>query len=72
MCVCVNSCVCVRDRDCERYACCAVSCFPQSTGLINYDQMEANAELFRPKLIVAGASAYSRVVDHARMRAVRT
>ena len=43
----------------------------EATGIIDYDQLEANAELFRPKLIVAGASAYSRVVDHKRMREVR-
>jgi hypothetical protein len=42
----------------------------QTTGTIDYDQLEANAELFRPKLIVAGASAYARVIDHARMRKV--
>ena len=32
--------------------------------------MEKSAVLFRPKLIVAGASAYSRVYDYARMRKV--
>ena len=32
--------------------------------------MEASAALFRPKLIVAGASAYSRHYDYARMRSV--
>lgn len=40
----------------------------QETGLIDYDAMEASAELFRPKLIVAGASAYSRLIDYERMR----
>ena len=41
----------------------------ETTGLIDYDALEANAKLFRPKLIVAGASAFSRLIDynsHAR------
>ncbi|GAX10843.1 glycine hydroxymethyltransferase [Fistulifera solaris] len=42
----------------------------ESTGLIDYDQMEQSAELFRPKLIVAGASAYSRLIDYERIRAI--
>ncbi|CAH1454188.1 unnamed protein product [Lactuca virosa] len=42
----------------------------ESTGYIDYDQMEKSAVLFRPKLIVAGASAYARVYDYARMRKV--
>lgn len=46
-------------------------CF-QSTGLIDYDKMEEHAALYRPKLIVAGASAYARVIDYARMKQVGT
>lgn len=42
----------------------------ESTGLIDYDKMEESAVLFRPKLIIAGASAYPRHYDYARMRAV--
>ncbi|XP_073286942.1 serine hydroxymethyltransferase, mitochondrial [Primulina huaijiensis] len=42
----------------------------ESTGYIDYDQMEKSAVLFRPKLIVAGASAYARLYDYARMRKV--
>ncbi|CAN0221404.1 unnamed protein product, partial [Ectocarpus sp. 13 AM-2016] len=42
----------------------------ESTGQIDYDTMAANAKLFRPKLIVAGASAYSRNIDYARMKEV--
>ena len=42
----------------------------ESTGLIDYDLLEANAQLYRPKLLVAGASAYSRHYDYARMRKV--
>lgn len=41
-----------------------------STGHIDYDQMEKSAELFRPKLIVAGASAYSRLIDYERIREI--
>jgi glycine hydroxymethyltransferase len=39
-------------------------------GLIDYAQMEALARQHRPRLIVAGFSAYSRVVDWARFRAI--
>mmetsp|Transcript_15998 Transcript_15998/g.20489 ORF Transcript_15998/g.20489 Transcript_15998/m.20489 type:complete len:500 (+) Transcript_15998:136-1635(+) len=40
----------------------------ESTGLIDYDTLQANANLFRPKLIIAGASAYSRLIDYGRFR----
>lgn len=40
----------------------------ESTGYIDYEQMEATAALFRPKILIAGASAYSRLYDYARMR----
>lgn len=43
----------------------------EATGLIDYDALEASATLFRPKLIVAGASAYPRDYDYKRMREVR-
>jgi len=39
-------------------------------NLIDYDQMEALAREHQPKLIIAGGSAYSRVIDFARFRAV--
>jgi glycine hydroxymethyltransferase len=42
----------------------------ESTGQIDYDQMQTSADLFRPKLIVAGASAYSRLIDYARIRTI--
>uniref|UniRef100_A0A7S2HP89 Serine hydroxymethyltransferase n=1 Tax=Helicotheca tamesis TaxID=374047 RepID=A0A7S2HP89_9STRA len=42
----------------------------ESTGQIDYDEMERSAELFRPKLIVAGASAYSRLIDYPRIREI--
>jgi len=39
-------------------------------GLIDYGQVARLAEEHRPKLIVAGASAYSRVIDFARFREI--
>lgn len=42
----------------------------EETGTIDYDAMEKSAELFRPKLIVAGASAYSRLIDYERIRQI--
>lgn len=42
----------------------------EETGLVDYDQMEATAKAEKPKLIIAGASAYSRDWDYARMRAI--
>lgn len=40
------------------------------TGIIDYDALEANAELYRPKCLVAGTSAYCRLIDYARMRKI--
>jgi glycine hydroxymethyltransferase len=40
------------------------------TGLVNYEQIESLAREFKPKMIVAGFSAYSRVLDWARFRAI--
>ena len=42
----------------------------EDTGRVDYDQMEEVALRERPKLIVGGASAYSREWDYARMRAI--
>ena len=42
----------------------------KETGLVDYDQMEEVARRERPKLIVGGASAYSREWDYARMRKI--
>ncbi len=42
----------------------------ESTGRIDYDKLEELATIYRPKIIVAGASAYSRFIDYARMRAI--
>ncbi|HEV2501799.1 MAG TPA: serine hydroxymethyltransferase [Mesorhizobium sp.] len=41
-----------------------------SEGLIDYDQVAAFAQAERPKMIIAGASAYSRVIDFPRFRAI--
>ena len=41
-----------------------------ATGIIDYDQVERLAQEHRPKMIVAGFSAYSRVIDWARFRAI--
>lgn len=40
----------------------------ESTGEIDYEQVEALAKQHQPKMIVAGFSAYSRVVDWQRFR----
>lgn len=42
----------------------------RDTGQVDYDQMESQAKKHHPKLIVAGASAYSREWDYARMREI--
>lgn len=42
----------------------------EETGMINYDKMEAVALETKPKLIIAGASAYSRDWDFKRMREI--
>lgn len=39
-------------------------------GFIDYDQVEALAMEHRPRLIIAGASAYARTLDFARFRAI--
>lgn len=40
------------------------------TGLIDYDALESLALQYKPKLIIAGFSAYSRVIDWARFRTI--
>lgn len=42
----------------------------EETGLIDYEKLEELAMLYRPKLIVAGTSAYSRLLDYKRFREV--
>jgi len=42
----------------------------QDSGRIDYDALERQAAEVRPKMITAGASAYPRVIDFERMRAI--
>jgi glycine hydroxymethyltransferase len=42
----------------------------KETGLIDWDKVEATARKERPKLIICGASAYSRDWDYRRLRSV--
>lgn len=42
----------------------------KETGLIDYEMLEEKARAEKPKLIIAGASAYSRDIDYARIRKV--
>src|ERR1700759_3672604 len=42
----------------------------KDTEVIDYDELEALAERERPKVIVGGGSAYPRIFDFARMRAI--
>jgi glycine hydroxymethyltransferase len=39
----------------------------EDNGLIDYDELAATAQREKPKMITVGASAYSRVIDFARM-----
>ncbi|OUO77708.1 serine hydroxymethyltransferase [Blautia sp. An249] len=40
------------------------------TELIDYDALEAKAKEYQPKLIIAGASSYSRLIDYERIAKV--
>ena len=40
----------------------------KETGLIDYEMLEEKAHTIKPKLIICGASAYSRDIDYARIR----
>ncbi|QCE43360.1 serine hydroxymethyltransferase [Psychroserpens sp. NJDZ02] len=42
----------------------------QETGVLNYDKIQEIATKEQPKLIIAGASAYSRDIDFKRFRAI--
>ena len=42
----------------------------ETTGLIDYQKLEELAMLYRPKLIIAGTSAYSRLIEYGQMREI--
>jgi glycine hydroxymethyltransferase len=42
----------------------------ESDGQIDYDQLESLAREHKPQIIIAGGSAYSRIIDFARFRAI--
>lgn len=42
----------------------------ESTGLIDYVKMQDLATLYRPKILIAGTSAYSRLINYERMREI--
>ena len=42
----------------------------EETGIIDYEKLAENAELFRPELIIAGASAYAKLIDYKRMKEI--
>ncbi len=42
----------------------------KENGLIDYEQVEELAKTYRPKLIIAGGSAYPRKIDFARFRGI--
>lgn len=42
----------------------------EETGIIDYDMLAKNAVLYRPKVLVAGTSAYCREIDYKRMREI--
>ena len=42
----------------------------KETGLIDYDMLESKARTLKPKMIICGASAYSRDWDYARIRKI--
>lgn len=40
------------------------------SGIIDYDSLEENAMMYRPKVLVAGTSAYCRTIDYKRMKEI--
>jgi len=53
-----------------RYFRCVAYGVDRETERIDYDQLARLAREHHPRLIVGGASAYSRVIDYARLRAI--
>ena len=44
--------------------------FQIATGLIDYERLAVQAKDFLPRLIIAGTSAYSRIIDYKKMREI--
>ena len=42
----------------------------KETGLIDYNQIESLAQKYKPKLIIAGGSAYSRIIDFKKFKEI--
>lgn len=42
----------------------------EKTGLVDYDKLEELALLFRPRILIAGTSAYSRLLDYKRFKEI--
>lgn len=42
----------------------------EKSGLIDYEKLEELAMLYRPKIIIAGTSAYSRLIDYKKMKEI--
>ena len=42
----------------------------EKTGLIDYDKLEETATYYRPKIIISGTSAYSRLLDYPRLKQI--
>ena len=49
---------------------CSFFFFQPKTGYIDYDKLRETALLFRPRLIIAGTTAYSRLLDYPAYREV--
>ena len=45
--------------------------FQPATGMVDMEKLEEIAKLFRPRMIIAGTSAYSRLLDYERFRQVQ-
>jgi len=41
-----------------------------ASGLIDYDELAKHARLFKPKIIIAGVSCYSRCLNYKRFREI--
>lgn len=48
----------------------AISYGLDKNGIINYEEIEKKLELYKPRLLIVGASAYSRIIDFKRIRSI--